>query len=101
MLNVVRAFVEICGWTVIVLGALSMLIPLGIVLTRGRIVYKIDLAINPVTGRTVKNSGVASSLRPMPIPGLWRGLARRNPGINWMMLNGGKSPRKWKRDHET
>ena len=42
------------GWTVIILGALLMLIPLGIVLTHGRIVDVVGRAINPVTGRTVK-----------------------------------------------
>jgi len=51
------------GWTVIVLGALSMLIPLGIALTRGRIVDVVGRAINPVTGRKVKliSTGITSS----------------------------------------
>lgn len=53
--------IAFCGWAVIILGALSMLIPLGIVLTRGRIVDKIDRAINPVTGRTVKRVQTAYS----------------------------------------
>lgn len=55
--------IAFCGWAVIILGALSLLIPLGIVLTRGRIVDKIDRAINPVTGRTVKriSTGITSS----------------------------------------
>lgn len=53
--------IAFCGWAVIIMGALSMLIPLGIVLTRGRIVDKIDLAINPVTGRKVKRVQTAYS----------------------------------------
>lgn len=55
--------IDFLGWAVIILGALSLLIPLEIVLTRGRIVDKIDLAINPVTGRTVKriSTGITSS----------------------------------------
>jgi len=55
--------IAFCGWGVIILGAASMLIPLGIILTRGRIVDKIDRAINPVTGRTVKriSTGITSS----------------------------------------
>lgn len=53
--------IAFCGWGVIILGALSMLIPLGIVLTRGRIVDKIDRAINPVTGRKVKLISAAFS----------------------------------------
>lgn len=53
--------VNFLGWAVIILGALSLLIPLGIVLTRGRIVDKIDRAINPVTGRKVKRVQAAYS----------------------------------------
>lgn len=55
--------IAFCGWAVIILGALSMLIPLGIVLTRGRIVDHIDRAINPVTGRKVRriSTGITSS----------------------------------------
>lgn len=55
--------IDFLGWAVIILGALSLLIPLGIVLTRGRIVDKIDLAINPVTGRKVRriSTGITSS----------------------------------------
>ena len=51
------------GWAVIILGALLMLIPLGIVLTHGRIVDVVGRAINPVTGRTVKpiGTGITSS----------------------------------------
>lgn len=53
--------IEILGWAVIILGALSLLIPLGIVLTRGRIVDVIADAINPVTGRTVRRVQTAYS----------------------------------------
>lgn len=53
--------IAFCGWAVIILGALSLLIPLGIVLTRGRIVDKIDRAINPVTGRKVRRVQTAYS----------------------------------------
>jgi len=55
--------IDFLGWAVIILGALSLLIPLGIVLTRGRIVDGIAGAINPVTGRTVKriSTGITSS----------------------------------------
>lgn len=51
------------GWAVIILGALLMLIPLGIVLTRGRIVDVVGRAINPVTGRKVRriSTGITSS----------------------------------------
>jgi len=53
--------IAILGWAVIILGALLMLIPLGIVLTHGRIVDVVGRAINPVTGRTVKQVQTAFS----------------------------------------